>query len=77
MSRGVHVRTAVACGITSKGPWRSSKTLGIQQALSNAYLKSQGLFALRDGWIRLHHSMKRPVRTRTQLILSMVTVSLC
>ncbi|MFM5063543.1 reverse transcriptase domain-containing protein, partial [Aeromonas veronii] len=44
MSRGVHVRTAVACGITSKGPWRSSKTPGIQQALSNAYLKSQGLF---------------------------------
>ena len=49
MSRGVHVRTAVACGITRKGPWRSSKTPGIQQALSNAYLKSQGLFALRDG----------------------------
>ena len=43
-------------GVTSKGPWRSSKNPGIQQALSNAYLKSQGLFALRDGWIRLHHS---------------------
>jgi RNA-directed DNA polymerase len=56
MSRGVHVRTAVACGITSKGPWRSSKTPGINQALSNAYLKSQGLYALRDGWIKLHYS---------------------
>ena len=53
---GVPVQSAVACGITSKGPWRSSKTPGIQQALSNAYLKSQGLYALRDGWIRLHHS---------------------
>jgi len=53
---GVHVRSAVACGITSKGPWRSSRTPGIQQALSNAYLKSQGLYALRDGWIKLHHS---------------------
>jgi RNA-directed DNA polymerase len=53
---GVRVQSAVACGITSKGPWRSSKTPGIQQALSNAYLKSQGLYALRDGWIRLHHS---------------------
>jgi len=53
---GVHVRAAVACGITSKGPWRSSKTPGIQQALSNAYLKSQGLYALRDGWIKLHHA---------------------
>ena len=56
MRLGVHVRTAVACGITSKGPWRSAKTPGIQQALSNAYLKSQGLYALRDGWIKLHHS---------------------
>jgi RNA-directed DNA polymerase len=56
VKRGVHIRSAVACGITSKGPWRSSKTPGIQQALSNAYLKSQGLYALRDGWIKLHHS---------------------
>ena len=56
MRLGVHVRSAVACGITSKGPWRSAKTPGIQQALSNAYLKSQGLYALRDGWIKLHHS---------------------
>lgn len=56
MKRGVHVQAAVACGITSKGPWRSSKTPGINQALSNAYLKSQGLYELRDGWIKLHHS---------------------
>ena len=56
MKLGVRVQLAVACGITSKGPWRSAKTPGIQQALSNAYLKSQGLYALRDGWIRLHHS---------------------
>lgn len=56
MKLGVHIRTAVACGITSKGPWRSSRTPGIQQALSNDYLKSQGLYALRDGWIKLHHS---------------------
>lgn len=56
MRLGVRVQSAVACGITSKGPWRSSKTPGIQQALSNAYLKSQGLYSLRDGWIKLHHS---------------------
>ena len=29
---------------------------GINQALSNAYLKSHGLYALRDGWIKLQHS---------------------
>ena len=56
MKLGVHVQAAVACGITSKGPWRSSKTPGINQALSNAYLKTEGLYSLRDGWIKLHHS---------------------
>ncbi len=56
MKLGVHVQAAVACGITSKGPWRSSKTPGIQQALSNDYLKAEGLVSLRDGWIKLHHS---------------------
>jgi RNA-directed DNA polymerase len=56
MKRGVHVRAAVACGITSKGPWRSSKTPGIQLTLSNTYLKSLGLYSLRDGWVKLHYS---------------------
>lgn len=56
MRLGVPVQAAVACGITSKGPWRSSKTPGINQALSLAYLKQTGLVTLRDGWIKLHHS---------------------
>ncbi|MEE9319485.1 MAG: hypothetical protein V3U76_03470 [Granulosicoccus sp.] len=43
------------CGITSKDPCRRSKTPGIQQALSNAYLKTEGLYELRSGWIKLHH----------------------
>lgn len=55
LSRGVHSRTAVKCGMTSKGPWRSAKTPGINQALSNDYLKSEGLYSLRDGWIKLHY----------------------
>lgn len=52
---GARVQSAVACGLTSKGPWRSSKTPGIQQALSNAFLIAEGLVSLRDGWIRLHY----------------------
>lgn len=55
MRLGVHVQSAVACGITSKGPWRSARTPGINQALSNDYLKSEGLCSLRDGWIKLHY----------------------
>lgn len=53
---GANLSSAKACGSTSKGPWRSSKTLGIQQALSNEFLKSQGLYSLRDGWINLHYA---------------------
>tara|TARA_R110000764_G_scaffold39822_1_gene88967 strand:- start:1744 stop:1923 length:180 start_codon:yes stop_codon:yes gene_type:complete len=42
-------------GALGEGPWRSAKTPGINQALSLAYLKSEGLYSLRDGWIALHH----------------------
>ena len=55
LKRGVAIKAAVACGRTSKGPWRSSKTPGIQQALSNSYLKKEGLVSLRDGWIKVHY----------------------
>jgi len=52
---GVPIQSAVACGLTSNGPWRSSKTPGIQQAIGNDYLKSEGLFSLRSGWINVHY----------------------
>ncbi|WP_284285271.1 reverse transcriptase domain-containing protein, partial [Marinibactrum halimedae] len=52
---GVRIQAAVACGITSKGPWRSSKTPGIQQALNNGYLKRAGLVSLKEGWIKVHY----------------------
>ncbi|WP_114326957.1 group II intron reverse transcriptase/maturase [Candidatus Colwellia aromaticivorans] len=55
LKRGVRIQAAVACGITSKGPWRSSKTPGIQQALSNAYLAKAGLYSLREGWVKVHY----------------------
>ncbi len=29
MRLGMHIQAAVACGITSKGPWRSAKTPGL------------------------------------------------
>lgn len=55
MKLGVRVQAAVACGMTSKGPWRSSKTPGIQQALDNKFLKAAGLTSLRDGWVKVHY----------------------
>ncbi|BCE00917.1 RNA-directed DNA polymerase [Marinicellulosiphila megalodicopiae] len=56
MKLGVHYKMAINCGTTSKGPWRSAKTLGINEALSNDYLKKAGLVSLRDGWIKVHHT---------------------
>ena len=55
LSRGVTASLAVTCGVTRKGPWRSSKTQGIQQALRNNYLKEAGLYSLREGWIKVHY----------------------
>ena len=50
---GLPVKAAMACGRSSKGWWRSSKSHGINAALGLKYLKEQVLFALRDGWIAL------------------------
>jgi RNA-directed DNA polymerase len=55
LKRGVPEKLAISCGITSKGPWRSSKTKGINMALSNQFLKDEGLIALRDIWVKVHH----------------------
>jgi len=55
LRRGVSETWALTCGSTRKGPWRSSKTPGIQQALSNNYLKEEGLYSLREGWIKVHY----------------------
>ena len=41
---------------TSKGPCRSSKTKGINSAISNELLARQGLISLKDLWINIHYS---------------------
>jgi len=53
---GVSERLAIACGITSKGPCRSSKTKGINIAISNEFLERQGLVSLREVWIKIQYS---------------------
>jgi RNA-directed DNA polymerase len=53
---GVSEFLAISCGITSKGPCRSSKTKGINIAISNEFLEQQGLISLRDLWVKIHYS---------------------
>ena len=55
LKRGVSERLAISCGITSKGPWRSSKTKGINLAINNEFLAEQGLVSLREIWITIHY----------------------
>jgi RNA-directed DNA polymerase len=55
MKLGVSEFLAISCGITSKGPCRSSKTKGINIAISNEFLAENGLVSLRDVWIKIHY----------------------
>ena len=61
MKLGVSERLSIACGITSTkvGAWKRRplsklKTKGINIALGNDYLASQGLVSLKDIWINIH-----------------------
>ena len=55
LKRGVSLVLAMSCGASRKCAWRSAKTKGINQALSNDYLANAGLVSLRDIWIKIHH----------------------
>jgi len=52
---GVMKELAVACGMSSKSYWHSSKTEGINKGLSNEYLKELGLTSLTERWIVIHY----------------------
>ena len=63
MKLGVSELLAIASGITStksrrleaKALVEAQKTKGINIALGNDYLASQGLVSLRDIWINIHY----------------------
>jgi RNA-directed DNA polymerase len=55
MKLGVGERHAVKAGMSRKSYWHMAKTEALNVALSNAYLKEQGLTSMRTLWIRIHH----------------------
>ncbi len=68
MKLGVSERLSIACGITSTkvGAWKRRplsklKTKGINIALGNDYLASQGLVSLKDIWINIHYGSEPPI----------------
>ncbi len=62
---GVNRRDAIITERSSRGPWTMARTPVTQQAMSNPWLKAQGLVSVRALWIaRAEATMNRPVRTR-------------
>jgi RNA-directed DNA polymerase len=49
---GVSLKTAIQHGVSSKSYWRMARTPAVQQALSNAWLKVQGLVSVKDLWCK-------------------------
>jgi len=49
---GVDLQTAIQHGVSSHSYWHMARTPALQQGLSNAWLKSQGLVSIKDLWIK-------------------------
>jgi len=49
---GVSLKTAIQHGVSSKSFWHMARTPALQQALSNAWLKAQGLVSVKDLWCK-------------------------
>ena len=48
---GVDLKTATQHGVSSHSHWHMARTPALQQGLSNAWLKFQGLVSIKDLWI--------------------------
>ena len=49
---GVSLQTAIQHSVSSKSYWHMARTPALQQALSNAWLKAQGLVSVKDRWCK-------------------------
>ena len=52
LALGVSLKTAIQHGVSSKSYWHMARTPALQQALSNACLKAQGLVSVKDLWCK-------------------------
>jgi RNA-directed DNA polymerase len=53
MALGAPRAFAITTGVSRKGPWRLSKTLGTHAALNKKWFQTLGLVSLKDEWERL------------------------
>ena len=52
LALGVGLKTAIQHAASSKSYWHMARTPGLQQAMSNAWLKAQGLVSVKDLWCK-------------------------
>ena len=50
LALGVNLKSAILHGMSSKSYWHMSRTPVVHQALSNAWLREQGLLSVKDLW---------------------------
>jgi RNA-directed DNA polymerase len=52
LALGVSLKTAIQHRVSGKSYWHMARTPALQQALSNAWLKAQGLVSVKDLWCK-------------------------
>jgi RNA-directed DNA polymerase len=52
LALGVSLKTAIQHGVSSKSYWHMARTPALQQGMSNAWLKAQGLVSVKDLWCK-------------------------
>ena len=52
LALGVDLKSAIQHGVSSNSYWQMSRTPVINQAISNVWLKEQGLLSVKDLWCK-------------------------
>lgn len=52
LSLGVSLKRAIQHGVSSKSYWHMARTPAVQQGMTNAWLKAQGLVSVQDLWCK-------------------------
>lgn len=52
---GVSLKASILIGMSRKGPWHLSRTLGTQVGMTNKWLEKQGLISVKELWIKIHY----------------------
>ena len=52
---GVPKRDAIYAGLSRKSHWRLSRTKATHMAMTNEWLKEEGLISIKEQWVNIHY----------------------